>query len=116
LGSASMVVSMYLLSISSSKALQSPNILSAGSHMITVTRSGLDAMQFYSSSAQMGFTECESTDWASGTSISSKIAAGVSTTLRLVTTVGERAASLSVAMSYDAPMISEVLASNRATA
>ena len=115
-GTASMVMSMDLLSISSSKALHSPNVRSAGSHMITVTGSGLHVMQFYSGSTRLGFTECQSTDWASGTSISSKISAGVSTTLRLVATVGERSATLSAAMSYDVLMISKVRASNRATA
>jgi len=103
------MVSMDLLFISSFKALHSSKMFSAGLHMIT----SLAVMQFYSGSVRMGFTEYESTEWASGTSISRKILAGVSTTLRLV---GERAATLLVAISYVAPMISEVLASNRATA
>ena len=50
---------------------------------------------------RLGFTECESTSWRSHTSVLCKTPSGVSTSLRLVLTMGTQISSLSNAVSYD---------------
>ena len=112
-GSVSEALSVDLASMSSVRSVSSLNLLPVGERVIYVAGSGLDGMRTYSGSAQVGLTGCESTEWASETSIECMTAAGVSTSLRLVATIGERTATLTDAMSYDGPEVSEALAGNR---
>ena len=55
--------------------------------------------------ARLGRTACEATAWESVTSITSSRAKGVSGTVRVALTAGARAATLTSALSYNAPLI-----------
>jgi hypothetical protein len=113
-GSMSIAFSSDLVSISSGHRMDTAvNLLPAGSQLVTLTGSMLDDMSTCSGGARLGFTACESSVWVSATSILGKTPLGVSRSFLFVATLGERAGSLTDALSYDRAVLSHVYVSNQ---
>ena len=112
--SLSVAFSSDLASVSSVHRMDTAvNLLTAGSQLLTLTGSMLDYMSLYSEGARLGFTACESSRWLSATSLLGKAPLGVSTSFTFVATFGERAGSLTDALSYDRAVLSHVYVSNQ---
>jgi DNA-directed RNA polymerase subunit H (RpoH/RPB5) len=111
LGSMSVALSFDIATISSAESsdLRSKNLKTKGGQILYVASSSLVA---HSGSARIGYTGCESTQWASRSSITCKTSAGVSKSLKLVVTSGNTRSSLSLALSFDVPGVKGALPSN----
>ena len=109
-GSRSAVYSVDLGSISKLRQL---NRAGTGSGSVTVQGAGL-GMVATTVMVRIGQSRCESTGWASETSVGCKVSHGARGTRRVVTSAGERVGSLSSVFSIDLSSLSASKRTNRA--
>ena len=112
-GSITSAASFDLLTMSSIRLSNSTsNLLPAGSQTLVIAGTLFNGCESGSGMIRLGFTACESSVWVSATSMLCKTPSGASTSLRLIATLGEQKASISAALSYDHPVLADVLYSN----
>jgi hypothetical protein len=88
-----------------------PNRPSTGSASMTIF--GLNmGLVGYTQEARVGHTACEATGWVGDTAVNCLTASGTGGTLRLAVTAGGRAGSVTDAVSYSIPAVSEMVRTN----
>ena len=94
--------------------VRASNRAGTGSASMTVNGASMGIVT-YTQSARYGKTGCESTDWASETSVRCQLGGGAGGTRRSVMTVGQRIGSVSKAWSADTMRMSRTRRGNRAS-
>ena len=111
-GSASALVSYDAPSVSSAAA---SNAASSGGTSVTVVGRGGAGSSGASSKARVGRTACAASVWSSDSGLVCRSASGRLTDGRVAVSCGLQRGSVSLAVSYDAPVVSGVGASNAAS-
>jgi hypothetical protein len=118
-GSGTQILSYDFLAAASSCG--PTNQASAGSVSVTISGSSMGGLQSFATTltTRLASSSCEASEWVSDTAVQCRVCSGVSSTLRVMATVGEQVASSSQAMSYDASaafyLISSTMSVNRAS-
>jgi len=111
-GSASALVSYDAVSVS---GVGASNAASSGGTSVTVVGRGGAGMSGASSKARVGLTACDGSVWLSDSGLVCRSASGRQAGERVVVSSGVQHGSVSVAVSYNAPVVSGVGASNAAS-
>ena len=108
-GSSSTIASMDLpiVRLNRSEAI-THNMRTLGGETLTIFGSALHDQGAYTAQGRLGFTSCELTDWISETELHCKISSGFFQTLSVRLTTGVRVGTLSEALSYDYPEVSDI--------
>jgi fibronectin-binding autotransporter adhesin len=111
-GSLSAAVSYDAVSVS---GVGVSNVASSGAASVTVVGRGGAGMSGASSKARVGLTACDGSVWLSDSGLVCRSASGRQAGERVVVSSGGQHGSVSVAVSYNAPVVSGVGASNAAS-